>query len=93
MAHLSMSMYMSLPYSERILSGFMTLKRRPTSNTSCRSHPRHQTPASNGPTKAYTSNPSPARKLPRLRTLSLGRLLREIVIPTRSSLRAGRLHE
>ena len=35
LAHLSMRMYMSLPYSDRILSGFMTLKRLPTSNTSC----------------------------------------------------------
>lgn len=34
-AHLSMSMYMSLPYSERIRSGFITLNRRPTSNTLC----------------------------------------------------------
>ena len=35
LAHLSMRMYMSLPYSDRIRSGFMTLKRLPTSNTSC----------------------------------------------------------
>ena len=32
---------MSLPYSERILSGFMTLKRLPTSNTSCTAWQRH----------------------------------------------------
>lgn len=32
----SMSRYTSLPYSERILSGFIILYRRPTSKASCR---------------------------------------------------------